>query len=219
MRPEAAEGLPVADPESSEFRQRSESRQRDSRSTKLAAPQRLMLRRLVVAALVAVGLGLVARGIDHRLTARAVGRVADSFIAAVLQGDREAMLSHLTPELRSKVETGGGESWTHLVPQLGVRCRLRAVELVGIDAAVPLRLEKDGFRIEPVLHLRRREPGVWQITRIDKIDIDPRWLDLQREHARIENEKLARELTEALKNHPGVTVERGDSADSPLSEP
>jgi hypothetical protein len=78
-----------------------------------------------------------------------------------------------------------------------------------------LWIEKDGFVIQPRVHLIRSETSLWKISHIENLQIDPLWEDVQRELARQSGENLAKEIGEALRGRPGVTVERVPLGETP----
>lgn len=167
-----------------------------------------MTRRVIVALLVLAGSAMVVLGGQRWLDNRAATKVVKSFIAALIEGDRDTALSHLTAEQRSLFERkadAAPELWT---PAPAMKYRVHHVEMNGETARVQIWMDKDGFVIEPVFHLRRTESSSWKIERIEKLEVDPRWHDVLKERARLRDAAAMQELSEALKHRRGVKVER-----------
>ena len=168
-----------------------------------------MLRRLFIFILLAAGLWLIVFGVQRWLDHRAATSVATAFIEALRDGDREAALALLSPEQREAVEEKTGDKDSPFwAANPGMTYRIHHAELDGDTATVQLWIDKRGFVLEPILHLRRGETVSWKIVRIENLHVDPKWLDLQETRARLEGEATSAELSEALKGRPGVTVDR-----------
>jgi hypothetical protein len=86
--------------------------------------------------------------------------------------------------------------------------RVHHVVLDGDAARVQMWMDKSGFVLEPVFHLRRTETSSWKIERIENLKVDPRWHDIQEERAKIADQSTRDELSKALKDRPGVAIER-----------
>jgi hypothetical protein len=165
--------------------------------------------RMIVVALALLGLTLVARGIQHWRTQSAVTEVVTAFVQALFHGDRAGVLAQMSPEVRAAVAAGGRKDRTLIVPpQSAVQYDVRKMQIDGDRAVVRLRLEKQGARLEPVLHLAWSEAEGWKIVRIEQLDADPLRTKLESEHARAVDEALARQLDDALQDRPGIAVER-----------
>lgn len=172
-----------------------------------------MIRRMGVPLLVIAGLALVVFGGQRWLDNRAAAGVVKTFVAALVSGDREVALLQLSAEQRQNVEekTGGADA-AFWAPAPSMSYRVHHVELNGDTALVQMWMDKDGFVLEPVFHLRRTETSSWKIDRIENVKVDPRWHDIQKERARLADEAVKDELSEKLKKRPGVTVERSRSS-------
>ena len=92
--------------------------------------------------------------------------------------------------------------------------RVHHVEMDGDVARVQMWMDKDGFVLEPVFHLRRTKSSSWKIDRIENLKVDPRWHDIQEERARKADEAVNNELNTALKHRPGVSVKRSPRPES-----
>lgn len=75
-------------------------------------------------------------------------------------------------------------------------------------AEVQIWIERGGFLIKPYFLLESDGSKDWQIFEIQNFVIDPRWDDEQFYKSQSEAAELSEELQNALKNQPGVTVER-----------
>ena len=175
-----------------------------------------MLRKLTIAGLIIAGMLLVVSGAQKWLDQRAARKVLDSFIVALKEGDREQALALLDSQQRDDVEAGtrgdNADSWT---PHRNLKYRIHHIEISGNRAMAQLWIEKDGFVIQPRVHLIRSETSLWKISHIENLQIDPLWEDVQRELARQSGENLAKEIGEALRGRPGVTVERVPLGETP----
>jgi len=161
-------------------------------------------RRIAVAILFLAGAALIALGVRNWLRQREAVEVVDAFLTAIRDGDRNAAVDCM--------ETGPGGSaiagpdfplWT---PAPDVVCRVTDLEIDGDTARAKVRIERDGFVLEPTLHLVHKSS--WKIARIDDLKVDPQWVEMHREAARRQGERTAGELQQALKSHDGVTVQR-----------
>ena len=170
-----------------------------------------MLRTVTIATLVVAGFALIAMGVESRLTHEAAAGTVAKFMNALQRGDRSTVLACLSFERRTAAERNM-ISDTLAWPGLDeVTWRVHHTRAGRQDATVALWAERQGFVLQPVFHLVRSESGTWQIDRIERLEIDPRWDDLEAARQRYADEKLTRELTEALEQVPGVAVERGSS--------
>ncbi len=168
-----------------------------------------MVRKLVAGALVVAGLSLIVVGVQKWLDNQAAAEVVHAFMNAVKKGDRETALSLLQPQQRALVERRrNDEQDPFRTPEAGVTFRIHHIEISGVHARAQLWIEKEGFVVQPTIHLHRSETGRWKIGVIENLQIDPRWEDLQQERGRATDERLATELGDALKVKPGVTVQR-----------
>jgi hypothetical protein len=170
-----------------------------------------VLRRTLILGLIGGGLLLVGIGVQRWFDRQAGRNVATDFMAALKQGDREAAMSHLDPAQRSRAEvrfkkakagsTVPTDAWT---PVPGVQYRVYEMHMDGYQAVVTILMQKNGFAMRPKFYLRRASGTRWKIAKIDGLEVDPRWHDLQQARARAQGDRLAEELAKEL----GVTVER-----------
>jgi len=176
-----------------------------------------VLRNLAVIACVVCGLVLIFIGSQSWLENRAVERAVDTFLIALQQGDRDTVLSLLNPHLRSVVERQSDDEAlaTFGEPLSGISYRIQQVKINGLDAVAHMWIEREGFIMQPTIHLTRDVSTRWKILKLDDLTIDPLWDDLQRERARRSDEELAQNLKAALQTRPGITVERHADEKSP----
>ena len=178
-----------------------------------------MIRRFFTSALIAAGLLVIAIGVQRWFDAHSAENVVHQLMSAIEAGDREAVLALLHAERRQLVEiradVGQDDPWTR---QVGITYRIQQLDVTGDVAVARLSIAKDGFEIHPAVYLRRGETTRWKIDRLDNLQVDPRWLSMQRARVRQEGERLSEQIQNALKNRPGVTVDRvtiSDLANSP----
>ena len=180
----------------------------------MAETRRIPIRRIMILLLSLVGGYLVVTGVQHWLDRRAATQVLNEFLTAVRDGDRETALAHLEAERRAEVEselqTSGDGTWT---PMAGIAWRINELELGEADGYAKLFVEKDGFIVEPIVHLVRTSTSSWKIDRIEQLAVDPRWQALRRDAARKQGDETAHELEKALRGQPGIEVRRLKSRD------
>lgn len=174
-----------------------------------------MIRKLAIVALVIAGAGLVVAGGQKWLDGRSAAKTVRQFMTALRDGDRETVWSLLPPKQKKIAqadhEHGRADKW---LPHPGVTYRLHSLEISGAECQARLWIEKNGFVVKPTIHLRRSDTGQWKILRVENLKVDPRWKDLLETRGHIAGEELANELADALKNRPGVSVERAPAGDS-----
>ena len=171
-----------------------------------------MFRTVIIAALTVAGFALIAMGVDSWLTHEAASGTVARFMNALTRGDRDTVLACLSFEARTEAEqrmTSGTLPWTGLSD---VTYRVHHTRADRQTATVELWIERESFVVQPLFHLVRSESGTWQIDRIERLEVDPLWLDLEQARQRMVNEELTRELSEALGDEAGVEVERGPSS-------
>jgi hypothetical protein len=168
-----------------------------------------VIRRLIAAGLIAVGVGIVALGIRTGVDHHRANQVVRTLMEAVERGDRSTALSVLHPKQRARAElwpaNSAADDWS---PVPGITWRVHHLALNGDRAIARLWVEKQGYVVEPRIGLRRGTDGSWQVDAIDGLTVDPRWDDAQQELHRAANDRLASELSEALEGRPGVAVIR-----------
>ena len=178
-----------------------------------------MIRRFFTGTLIAAGLLVIAIGVQRWFDAHSAENVVHQLMSAINAGDRQAVLALLHTDRRKLVEMRNEDErkgpWHQ---QVGVAYRIQQLDVTGDVAVVRLSIAKDGFEIHPAVYLRRGQTTRWKIDRLDNLQVDPRWLSLQRTRARQEGERLTEQIQNALQNRPGVTVDRvtiGDLANNP----
>ncbi|MEZ6047336.1 MAG: hypothetical protein R3C11_17490 [Planctomycetaceae bacterium] len=82
-------------------------------------------------------------------------------------------------------------------------------------------IEQDGYQIKPDVHLELNNDGIWYVTWVEGLAVDPRWLDQQNSSDSMatdqsDDDRLSRpsdvqqatrELREVFQNKPGVSIE------------
>ena len=61
-------------------------------------------------------------------------------------------------------------------------------------------IEQNGYQLKPDVHLERAQDGLWYVTWLEGLDVDPRWFD-QQDAAKVpaeEMRKVSEELHDAL---------------------
>lgn len=171
-----------------------------------------MTRRLAFGAMVLGGIALVAVGVQKYLDTRAASQVASRFMTALAAGDRVSALSLVHPDRLAEFEARQDPNDASLqLPQVDLEFRIHHVDISGDRAEVQLVIEKNGFVLQPVVHLLRSKTSLWRVDRIDRLEVDRRWDDLletRAEAARQAGQQLAEELKQALEASEGVEVER-----------
>lgn len=149
-----------------------------------------MVRRIATGTLVALGLWLVAAGVQKWFDNQRAAATVNAFMRAVQNGDRNAALGLLTPQQRRIAESQTrGLRWT---PDAGMDYRIHHIDVSGNHASAQLWIEKDGVVVQPTLALLRSDTGVW------KIEVGRLWDDMQRARSRADGEQLAYELSKEL---------------------
>lgn len=85
----------------------------------------------------------------------------------------------------------------------------------GDRAVADVSIEKDGYILQPTIHLLRGATARWKIDRIENMQVDPQYRKDRRAYQRQQGEQLAEELNEALEGKRGVTIERVTISRSP----
>ena len=143
------------------------------------------------------------------LDQRAAIAVVQGFLDAVEEGDRERAFSFLDAAIREEIGPALQDPESPVwLPMPGVQHRVNEFAIDGDTAQAKVLIEKNGFRLEPIVHLQRVETGSWKIVKIDRISIDPKWKALQRQRAQNAAQETNRELQDALNGQPGATVSR-----------
>ena len=177
-----------------------------------------MISRFLTSALIAAGLLMIAIGVQRWFDAHSAETVVHQLMSAINAGDRQAVLALLHSDRRQLVEMRTDyerkDPWTR---QVGVTYRIQQLDVTGDNAVVRLSIAKDGFEIHPAVYLRRGQTTRWKIDHLDNLQVDPRWLGLQRTRTRQAGERLTEQIQQALQNRPGVTVDRVTIDDLPNS--
>lgn len=122
-----------------------------------------------------------------------------AFLDDLSSGRKDRALRFLAGDYRQQVERDWKSEFDQAW-QATADLSLRVLSVSRQDNAAEVRVSiaKDGFSIEPLLHLRRIGPGDWKITQIDHVAVDPRWQRYQDQEAADAAEKIAEELTQKL---------------------
>ena len=175
-----------------------------------------MSRKLIIGLIAASGLWLAAIGIQHWFDDHEASQVAEAFMRAVQDGDRDAALRLLAPNqeriaqaIARKQDDG---SWN---PHPEYQLRVHKVERSGPSACVEIWVQRGRFVVKPRLHMQLSETHTWRITRIENPGVDPAWEYHENQKRRAEgelsrqaDEALAQELSEAFSGDSSVSVER-----------
>lgn len=168
-----------------------------------------MSARLTTGALIVLGVALMVAGGQRWVRYRSAARVVDTFVDAVREGDPATLVSVMHPEVLPLVQHQISEdSQAFRQPCPGLEHRIHHIEFSGARARAQLVIERGGFVAKPTVTLGRNPTGVWKVLEVDGLAIDPRWYDLQQQHARQAGDSLAAQLTEALERRHGVEVRR-----------
>ena len=169
-----------------------------------------MFRKLLAGIAVAAGLFSIAIGVQRWIDAHAAENVVRSLMNAVVDGDRATALSLLSADRRDLLDSrlasqSPASDWSR---QTGVSYEILAVQVQGDAAQASVRMEKDGFTLEPTIYLRRNATSRWKVDLVEGMQVDPRYLQRRRAHEREQGKQLANRLQKALEGRPGVTVDR-----------
>jgi hypothetical protein len=174
-----------------------------------------VVRKLTTLMLLAAGCWLIVVGARKWFDHREVAGVVSAFMDATRDGNRDALLTSLEPSKRivaeARQKAAGVPEWKP-IPDL--KYRIHHINIAGGNAEAELLVERDGFHIRPVIQLRRSITSVWKVARIDKLEVDPRWLDLQEQQSRLAGQQIAADLAKALEGREGVSVDRAVLDDS-----
>lgn len=149
--------------------------------------------------LVAIAVPSIVRGISAWQDDDQQRDVAVRFFREMAAGHRETALSCLSKEYRSSLTAQPHSSLSKpWAPTEDVTVQVMSVKAQTDGADVQVSLAKSGFTLKPIVHLQRMKDQSWCITRIDGVDVDPRWLRWQEREAQEAEEHLADELAEKL---------------------
>ena len=168
-----------------------------------------MVRRLIITSLVVSGIALIVSGTQKWLEKREVVAVVHSLMTALKKGDRQTVHSLLPPnhpELSDRSK--GNQNPDFWSPDPNLSYKIHDSWINGDIATVIVRIQKDGYRLQPTIHLKRSQTARWKIHDIENLQVDPRWYDQLKAQSREEGEQTARELEELLKGKPGIVIER-----------
>lgn len=163
--------------------------------------------------LFAVGGIMMISGVRRWLLERGPRTTIDAFVTALQSSDRAAADRLIVPEPGTEtglLQTTSDSTWRS-APDL--KHRIHKLHVTGDFAIAEVWLAEYGYIVKPELTLERQPDATWRITRIDHVEIDPRWLADERRRRAESNEMLAKELDKALNGRPGVLVERDVPSD------
>ena len=175
-------------------------------------------RPVIIGGLLLVGAWLIYLGGVRWMEHRAASATVDDFLVAVRDGEFETAKSHLSPELQAALKDRPKFAKPFETAIDGLRWEVSDIEIDGATAAAQLRIEKDGFSVTPVLEMVRTGDGVWKISRIKNLFVDPAWEKGKRDQARLQGEQTAEEIRRALRDNkradtPKVGLRNGNSQD------
>ncbi len=103
-----------------------------------------------------------------------VRATVETFFQALINGDNEAALNLIEPEVRQRLPR---EAWTgHSEPLAETALHIQVVQMYGTGATVVVTIQRGGYELAPTVTLRRQPDGVWRLTQIAGVGTDPRWL-------------------------------------------
>ena len=145
------------------------------------------------------GLFLVAVGVHKWCTNREVTAAVDSFMTAIVNGDRATVLSLLDTQPRGILESARAQKelliWR---PTPGLAYRVQQIDISGQRAAVRLRIFSDQFSVQPIMRLRRDRAGEWKVGQLEEWSPTRSAERRHRERERREGDRLAKQLADAL---------------------
>lgn len=149
---------------------------------------------LAIVAIPYLDQALTAWNEDQRVRGTVVG-----FFDEVARGRRDAALDYLSDQYRSEIRAGWSPTFDqHWRPTEGTTFQILSLKRDATTAEVKVAIIKSTFSLKPTVHLRRLPQNAWRITRIDGVDVDPRWVR-SKERESLESEKaLADELAKSL---------------------
>lgn len=160
--------------------------------------------------LIVAGVTLIGRGGLQWRDRHAAGEVALSFLQAWQRGDYPAAVKLLDPAVRARfalLPDKGFEAFA--TAEADAKAEVRAVIVDGPTARATLNIDRDGFQIRPVLHLRDVPREGWRVVHVEPVSADPRWEEIREERRRLNASGIQNELSDRLSNAPGIEIERG----------
>jgi len=160
-----------------------------------------------MAPLILSGLALIGLGGAQWAERRAPTAAVEQFLAALKDGDETAAVALLADELSAVLPPGVDRAavWAPL-PEF--RSQIRSVAVSGNGAVIETRLTDGRYTLQPHFRLVRSAAGDWKIAEIANCRPDPRWVEVERLRQVEQDELLAQELEQALRDLPGVLVDR-----------
>ena len=153
----------------------------------------------------ALGVFFIFAGVRRWSADQAPKHVIAALAEAIRDGNPEAARQLLAPRTAGSRRMLNVVDWT---PSPGLEYRIHKLEVFGDIARAELWLADVGYVIKPEITLEQLTDGDWKITDISKMEVDPRWLEAERQQQAVADERLAQELNTALRERPGVIVER-----------
>jgi len=168
-----------------------------------------VVRRLIITTLIVSGIALIISGTQKWLEKREAVAVVHSLMTALKDGDRQRVHSLLPPnhpELSDRSKGNQNSDIWSSDPDLSYK--IHDSRLYGDTAIVIVRIQKDGYQLQPAITLKRTKTARWKIHDIENLQVDPRWYDRLEAQSRAEGEQTSQELERLLKGKPGVVIER-----------
>lgn len=152
---------------------------------------------------------LIIFGGQKWLSTRDVNAVVDHFFTAVIEGDTPSAQQVLSSDLQQsmRMQLQKDDVFT-LPPETGLTYSIHHTEISGTTAVVNVTIEKQGFRLKPIVSLEKSSTNLWQITKIENLTEDPLWEDSRKELARRNDNELAKQLQNAFASQKEITVEQ-----------
>jgi hypothetical protein len=163
--------------------------------------------KLWLAAIVALGAWFIVLGVRHWSERRGPTATVTALVDAIRTGDHARAVALLAPDNPAR-KTPFGRTAADWTPSPDLQSRIQRIDMFQDLATVELWLSEAGYTVRPEILLKRGDDGAWKITEITHLQVDPRWLAVERERQAEANELLARELEAAVRDLPGVLVER-----------
>lgn len=122
-----------------------------------------------------------------------------AFMRDVAAGRKDLALRYLANDYRRQVEQDWKAEFDRVWEATGdLSLRVMSVARRDNTAEVRVSVAKSGFAIHPLLHLQRIGRNDWKITRIDDVDVDPRWKRYREQEAEEAATAIADDLAQKL---------------------
>ncbi len=168
-----------------------------------------LARQGVYVLLIAAGVALIGRGGLQWRDRQAAGEVALLFLSAWQKQDFAAATELLDPAVRARFALLPEDGFAPFATaEADAQTEIRTVIVDGATARATMQIERDGFQLRPVLHLRNVPQEGWRVVHVEPVSADPRWEKLRDEHRRLNASAIQNELADRLQGRAGIEVER-----------